>query len=209
MTSFPTHNFLLESVTPFLDTLSLVILATTNLSIHDKVKKEIHIQKQKKIKEFLPYFHQPESRFVSQCFNLGYGESKHRNKIKFLLFHLPEVFSYIEEKKIDYLDLGLTTSYGGYPVDISVYIPDKSQISTITSQLITCLKWNTTLKKCNLGLFEHHLDRDILLYYSVYRHPSLDWLTLRATGASTRFTDPPHTIYLKPDRTGVWAHFRP
>jgi hypothetical protein len=209
MTSFPTHNFLLKSITPFLDLPDLINFATTNRSIHAKVEKEILDQKKQKIKGFLPLFHRPESRFVSQCFNLGYGESKHRNKIKFLLFHLPEVFSYIEEKKIDYLDLSLTTSYGGYSVDISHYIHDKSQIATIASQLLTYLKWNTTLTKCNLGLFETHLDRDILLYYTVYRHPKLDWVSLRANGASTRFSDPPHTIYLKPDRTGVWAHFRP
>jgi len=203
------YNFLPESVAPFLDAPSLVSFATTNRSIHDKVEKQIHIQKQKKIKQFISYFHQRESQFVSQCFNLRYGEREHRNKIKYILLHLPEVFSYIGENQIDYLDLSLTTSYGGYPVDISVYIPDKSQIYTITSQLLTYLKWNTTLKKCNLGLFENHLDRDILLHYSVYRHPSLDWVTLRANGASTRFSDPPHTIYIKPDRTGVWAHFRP
>jgi len=203
------YNFVPECVAGFLDTTTLVAFGTTNRSIHDKIKKEIHIQKQKKIKQILSYFHQPDSRFVSQCFNLTYGEREHRNKIKFVLFHLPEVFSYIEEKGIHSLDLGLTTSYGGYPVDISVYIPDKSQIATISSQLLTYLKWNTTLIKCNLGLFEHHLDRDILLHYSVYRHPSLDWVTVRANGASTRFSDPPHTIYLKPDRTGVWAHFRP
>ena len=207
--SFPFHHFLPECVAAFLDTPTLVAFATTNLSVHDKVKKEIHIQKQKKIKQFISYFHQRESQFASECFNLRYGEREHRNKIKYVLFHLPEVFSYIEDNGIQSIDLGLTTSYGGYPVDISHYIPDKSDIAIISSQLLTYLKWNTTLIKCNLGLFEHHLDRDILLHYSVYRHPSLDWVSLRANGATTRFTDPPHTIYMKPDRTGIWAHFRP
>lgn len=203
------YNFIPESITPFLDAPDLINFATTNRSIYDKVEKNILDQKKQKIKGYLPLFHRPESLFVSECFNLSYGEREHRNKIKYILLHLPEVFSYIEEKCIHCLDLGLTTPYGGYSLDISDYIPDKSQIYTITSQLLTCLKWNTTLKTCNLGLFEQHLDRDILLHYSVYRHPSLDWVTLRANSASTRFRDPPHTIYVKPDRTGVWSHFRP
>jgi len=83
------YNFVPECVAGFLDTTTLVAFGTTNRSIHDKIKKEIHIQKQKKIKQILSYFHQPDSRFVSQCFNLTYGEREHRNKIKFVLFHLP------------------------------------------------------------------------------------------------------------------------
>ena len=196
------HHFLPECVADFLDTRGIVTFSSTNRSIKDKLVKKIKAHKQRRLEELFSYFDRRES------FHLEHNARNSRSKVKYVLLYLPDFFAYIEKKGIDYIDLGLTGYYDGYPSHISAYIPDRFQLEIITSQLISCLKKNKTLKKCNLGLFESCLNRDTILEV-VQNHPKLDWLTLRACGAKTRFADPPHTIYRKSDEEAVWSHFRP
>lgn len=193
------HHFLPECLADFLDTRSIVSFASTNRSIREKLEKQIKAHKERRLEDLFSYFYRGES------FHL---EQNSRSKIKYVLLYLPELFAYIENIGIDYIDLGLTGYYDGYTGHISAYIPDKSQQEIITSQLLSCLKKDKTLKKCNLGVFEWYLDRDTIL--DVFQnHPNLDWLTLRASRSTTRFADPPHTIYRKSDGEAIWSHFRP
>jgi hypothetical protein len=196
------HHFLPECVADFLDAREIVTFSSTSRSIREKLERQVNVHKQTRLEELFSYF----DRQVS--FHLEHSTRNSRRKIKYVLLYLPELFAYIEKKDIDYIDLGLTGYYDGYPSDISAYITDKSQLQTVTSQLLSCIKNNKTLKKCNLGLFEWQLERDTILEV-FQRHPSLDWLTLRAMGSKTRFTDAPHTIYRKSNGEAVWSHFRP
>ena len=193
------HHFLPECLADFLDTRSIVTFASTNRSIKQKLEKQIKAHKERRLEELFFYFYRGKS------FHL---EQNSRSKIKYVLLYLPELFAYIEKIGTDYIDLGLTSYRDGYTSHISSYIPDRSQQDIITSQLISCLKKNKTLKKCNLGVFEWYLDRDTIV--EVFQnHPTLDWLTLRSCGSKTRFTDPPHTIYRKSNGVAIWSHFRP
>ena len=196
------YHFIQECVSDFLDTHSIVAFSSTNRSIRKKLLKRVNIHKQTRLNKIFSYFYKQES------FKLSHSSWEHGDKIKYVLLYLPELFLYIQEKNLNYIDLGLTNNYGGYPQSLYKFIPEESRIVNISSQLLNCLKTNKTVTKCNLGLFERHLDRDTLLD-TVQNRPNLDWLSLRSNGATTRFTDPPHTIYIKSDGKAVWSHFRP
>jgi hypothetical protein len=189
------HHFLPECVAGFLDTQSIITFSSTSRSSRDKLEKQIEYHKQIRLEEIFSCFHKRES------FHLEWTLQDSRNKIKYVLFYLPELFSYIEKKGTDFIDLG-------YHEDISLFISDKSQLAKVTNQLLSCLKQNKTLKKCNLGVFEWQLERDTILQV-FQNHPSLEWLSLRTSTSKTRYTDPPHTIYRKSNGEGVWSHFRP
>ena len=197
------HHFLPECLADFLDTRSIVTFSCTNRSIRDKLVKKVNAHKERRLEELFSYFHREES------FNLEHSIfHTNRSKIKYILLYLPELFIYIEKKGINYIDLGLSGYCDGYPSHISGYVPDRYQQETVTGQLLSCLKKDKTLKKCNLGLFESCLERDTIL--DVFQnHHILDWLTLRASRSKTRFADPPHTIYRKSDGEAIWSHFRP
>ena len=197
------HHFLPECVADFLDTRSIVTFSTTSSAINEKLLKKVKAHKERRLEELFSYFHRDES------FNLEHSIfNSSRSKIKYILLYLPELFIYIEKKRINYIDLGLSGYCDGHPSHISAYITDNYQLETVTSQLLSCLKNNKTLKKCNLGLFEWQLERDTIL--EVFQnHPTLEWLSLRTSTSKTRFTDPPHTIYRKSDGEAVWSHFRP
>ena len=193
------YHFLPECVADFLDTRTIVTFSSTNRSIKQKLEKQIKAHKERRLEELFSYFYKGES------FHL---EQNSRSKIKYVLLYLPELFAYIEKIGIDYIDLGLTSYRDGYTSHISSYIPDRYQQEIITSQRLSCLKKDKTLKNCNLGVFEWYLDRDTIL--DVFQnHPKLDWLTLRSCFARTQFTDPPHTIYRKSNGVAIWSHFRP
>jgi len=189
-----TYHFLPQYVADFLDTRSIIALSTTNRKICQKLEKQIRAHKQRQLEEIFRLFHRLGS------FHLDWTLQDCRSKIKYVLLKLPELFSYIEKRGTDYIDLG-------YHRHIYEFIPDKSELTKVTSQLLSCLKNNKTLKKCNLGLFEWQINRDSILEI-FQNHPNLEWLSLRTTTSKTRFTDPPHSIYRKQDGTAIWSHFR-
>jgi hypothetical protein len=189
------HHFLPECVAGFLDAQNIITFSSTNSSIRDKLEKQIQAHKQRRLEEIFRCFHRLKS------FHLDWTIQDCSSKIKYVLLYLPELFSYIEKTGDDYIDLG-------YYKDISLFIPDKSELAKVTSQLLSCLKNNKKLKKCNLGLFEWQLERDTIL--EVFQsHPNLEWLSLRTSTSKTRFTDPPHTIYRNSSGEAVWSHFKP
>jgi len=202
------YNFLPECVALFLDTRSIITFASTNRTILNKLEKQIAAHKKKWLNNIFNLFHQSTLHFNSKSFKLERASWDHGEKIKYILLYIPELFSYIEEKELNYLDLGLISSYGGYPRDVCEFLPDPNKANFITSQLVICLEKNTTITKCNLGLFERYLDRNMLLKLVEKRH-NFEWLTVRANGAGVRYTEPPNTIYLNPDGKAIWINFRP
>jgi hypothetical protein len=170
------YHFLPECVACFLDTQSIISFSSTNRLIRDKLKRQVKVHKQKRLEEIFRCFYRLGS------FHLEWTLEDSTSKIKYVLLYLPELFAYTEKKGTDYIDLGFYKHIYGF-------IPDKSELAKVTSQLLICLKNNKTLKKCNLGLFEWHIDRNSILEI-FQNHPNLEWLSLRTSTSRIRYIDP-------------------
>jgi hypothetical protein len=192
------YDFLQEYVSHFLDTRSIVELSSTNKTIHTKLEKRV---KSHKLFKLFNKFHNSETNRFSLYQGL-YCQHE-ASEISNVFDNLKHLFDFISDNKITFLDLGMTTSYGGYNDFIySYYTGD------CIKELLNCLRSNTTLNYVNLGLFKGMLDRDELLEI-MENHPTLSILSLNANGATTYFNQPPNSLYKKGNGSAVWSHFKP
>ena len=192
------YHFIQECVSDFLDTRSIVELSSTNKTIHTKLEKRV---KSHKLFKMFSKFHNSETKRFSLYQGL-YCQHK-ASEISNIFDNLRYLFGFISDNKITFLDLGMTTSYGGYNDFIySYYTGDCIQ------ELLDCLRLNTTLDYINLGLFQGMLDRNELVEI-MEKHPTLSILSLKSNHATTYFNQPPTSLYKKGNGSAVWSHFRP
>jgi hypothetical protein len=130
-------------------------------------------------------------------------------KVRALFCCLPEIFQFIQSHGIVSLDFGCTTDYGGYPESpIRMISSDRAELERITSQLLTLLSHNTTLVRCNLGLFESLISRRRLIN-AIEHHPVIDTINMVPNGARTNFLQDPHILWRNmKDGSFYWNHFR-
>ena len=128
--------------------------------------------------------------------------------IRILFAHLPELFDYIEEHGISWLNLSMVTDYGGHHMPASLIAPRlfTKGLTAVVEELRVLLSKNTTLTYCNLGLFADEYTRKEI--QDIFQdHPSIDAVCLTSIGAPTYYQMPPNSMY-RDKGILYWAHFR-
>ena len=128
--------------------------------------------------------------------------------LRILFAHLPELFDFIQEHSVPYLDLSMVTDYGGHHTPASLIAPRlfTKGLAAVLEELRVLLSRNKTLTYCNLGLFADEYTRTEV--QDIFQeHPTIETVCLTSNGASTHFTMPPNNMYRKKG-TLYWAHFR-
>ena len=139
---------------------------------------------------------------------------------RFLFCALPELFALMQENAVHTLDLSLTCARGGAPVDARDLLAcdDDAQLDAVFVQLLALVRANRTLKTVNVGLFERfaNVNRE-RVQLAIDGHPTLRWLTVRASGATMYLQHTPCTLYRYRPLSAppgececfVWSHFHP
>jgi len=170
----------------------------------------MHEQKAALVDQLLYYFYycnNPEGK-KKITIRTRYDRDYYLN-VRNLFRVLPDIFHFIESRGLTHLDLGCTSSYGGYPESpYRMITDDHEKLREITTQLLSLLSRNTTLLWCNLGLFQSMISRKQVID-AVEHHPTLDSLSMNSEGATIRFSNPPHHLWRnRRDRSFYWDHSR-
>lgn len=197
-------------ISPFLSNKDLIEYVCTNQDLFSQLQEMIYERKAALVDQLIYYFYycnNPEGK--RQITIQTRYDTNYYSNVRSLFHVLPEIFHFIESHKITHLNLGCTTSYGGYAESpYRMITEDHDKIREITTQLLTLLSHNTTLIWCNLGLFQFVIGRKQIID-AVEHHPVLDSLNMSPEGATTRLRDPPHHLWRnRRDRTFYWDHWR-
>lgn len=136
-----------------------------------------------------------------------YDKYYHIN-VQNLFNFLPELFTFVEQHNIIFLDFSYLSNYGGYSEDISQFILQDKIYDTL-QLLLQLIKKNTTLQNCNIGLFQNYLTDLTKIEDIIKNHHNLKWINIRATNSTTYFNKLPTTIWKKNNGEMVWSHFKP
>jgi hypothetical protein len=211
---FFTNNILYFTITDFLDNFDLAEFSRTNNKHYEIIKPKLIKRKKELANYLIKYFYYIDNFSIHTKYDEvsihTRNDKNYDNNMKKIFWFLPEIFDFIQNNNIDHLNLGCLTSYGGYPKCINQIIPTitPKEINMIVNQLLILLQKNTTIKVCNIGVFQHYIDMDILKNM-MNNNQSLDYVSIKANGSTTNFNKPPTTLYRKTNGEFIWSHFRP
>jgi len=192
----------------FLEPRDVFELCCINRSTHSQIKDHLHERKKDFSNKLIEYFYYNN---MSKKITIArrYDNEYYKN-VRLLFQFLPELFQFIHDQQIVSIDLSCLNSYGGHPECPykMLAITSEKEIKAVARHLLDLIAANQTLTACNIGLFEWVLDRDDV-HSAVEYHPKMDYLSIRASCATTYFSKPPTTLYRsKKHNTFYWAHFR-
>ena len=187
----------------FMNSSDLLELCCTTHAIRPALHA-LALQKEKMVTRLLCYFYDCHSTPHGIRIKRRYDTDDEAN-VRALFLILPEVFHFIEQQPIRFLDWGIITDYGGHSAHLLDYV-SSSNISYVKSELLRLLAANTTLEYCNVGVFLHTISCKEL-EDAVSCHPCLQSISLLSNGASYKFNGPPTTLRRTPDGTFSWRKF--
>jgi hypothetical protein len=192
----------------FLGNSDLLHLSVVNQIVNQQATDWLHKRRQKFLQRLFEYFvfsNLYEGRNIT--IRKRYDHHYYSN-VQHLFRYLPELFQYIQDNNITYLDLGCINSYGGHPESpYRMISPNYEELKEIGSQLLDLLSTNTTIHNCNLGLFEHILSHD-QVSSALKENSTIEYISMRSNGSRTNFLEEPHTLWRNADGTCYWSHFR-
>ena len=183
-----------------------------NRTMHHRAEEELKKRKEEFVNRLINYFYciisYSDGSHKTISIRIQYTDDYYQN-VRRLFYFLPELFAFIETHQITDIDLGCVNSYGGYPESpYRMISPDCIELRRIGKQLLALLSQNTTIRSCNLGLFQDLLSRKSIIH-AVENHPTLDTLHMVSNGARTDFRALPQTLWRNIlDRSFYWNHFR-
>ena len=194
-------------ISKFLSTHDIANLSYVNSKINRDLQEKLQEEKKKKFDNLMNYFYHMEQYNNTITLRRRY-DNNYNNYVKSLFNFLPELFDFIKEKKITYLDISSLTSYGGYPESANKTISNNQEhILEILNQLVMFIRNNKTLTGCNIGLFEHYIVKPEL-QNTMSMHPTLQFISIQANGATHNFNESPTTLYRNNDGNFEWKHFK-
>lgn len=141
-----------------------------NHYFHTECQPELQKRKHKIVSSLLSYFHLSNRNGFS--INDIYFHEYHEY-VRILFYHLPELFEFITQHKIRWLDLSFTCSYGkilNHPYEM--ISSDQSFVLSTFKQLIDLIKHNHTLHLVNVGIYHQLINRHHIVY-ELKNHPTL------------------------------------
>lgn len=194
-------------ISKFLSLQDITQLSYVNTMINRDIQEKLDELKQKAFNHLMYYFYYKERRDGVITLRRRY-DSDYKNNVKSLFNFLPELFDFIKAKNITYLDISSLTSYGGYPESAhNILSNEKNRILEILNQLVILIGNNKTLTGCNIGLFQYYIVHTEL-ERMMSMHPTLEYISTEANGATHNFRHPPTTLYRMDDGNCDWRHFK-
>jgi hypothetical protein len=192
----------------FLGNSDLLHLSVVNQIVNQQATDWLHKRRQAFLQRLFGYFvfaNLYEGKNIT--IRTRYDKHYHSN-VQHLFRYLPELFQYIQDNNIKYLDLGCINSYGGHPESpYRMISPNHIELKEMGSQLLCLLSTNTTIHNCNLGLFESILSH-AEVSDALEGNSTIEYISMRSNGSRTNFLEEPHTLWRSADGTCYWAHFR-
>jgi len=142
-----------------------------------------------------------------------------RKNVRRLFQFLPEWFAYLNEHKVNYLDLGDpyyhdTHSFHLIPPFVYTTIVDQLiskdaiVIESILEHIFEFLRHNQYLCYCNLGIFQPYLNRDRVKEV-VTNHPHLYHVQIASRSSYIIVGQEPTSLYRIIDGNFEWRHYPP
>jgi len=171
---FTTHFTIRKPLLSFLSSTDLLSFASINRQIYHDTIQDIVLRKKKVALEVFHTLYNPSHHGIMMK-SYYYEYAIRYTRCAFYL--IPELFALIQEKQCTTLKLSMVCDYSGCPKHIYDYY--RGNISTLYQQILEGLRANTSLIKCNLGLFCSIINKQELKEI-IDAHPTLQFISLHS-----------------------------
>jgi len=211
-------RYKLPPLLDYLENVELAELSCVSHHMEHETKKQRTIRKEFIILEMMKYFHMPKTLIFSMHRNY---QPHFKKQVRRLFQFLPEWFAYLNEHKINYLDLGDPYYHDDHFFQLTVGPPfvsttlvdqlistDAAVIESILERILHFLKHNKYLAYCNLGIFQTYLNRD-RVKEAVIDHPHLYHVEIASRVSYFIVGQAPTSLYRTHHGDFEWRHYPP